>query len=39
MVYYIEPKLFLKRIKIKNIKSIKLKDNIIYIYIYIYIIR
>jgi len=38
MVYYIEPKLFLKRIKIKNIKSIKLKDNI-YIYIYIYIIR
>jgi len=36
MVYYIEPKLFLKRIKIKNIKSIKLKDNI-YIYIYIYI--
>jgi len=35
MVYYIEPKLFLKRIKIKNIKSIKLKDNI-YIYIYIY---
>jgi len=38
MVYYIEPKLFLKRIKIKNIKSIKLKDNI-YIYIYIYIFR